>query len=130
MSQAEEDLEDTLDDLHGSQVEKGESIREIIDAVDEYISEKHKGELTYLIPENVIGIGEALVYQKYLENIFGWRIPSIDVLIASKIIYTKSIDGRFINAKTKALEVLQAHFEAIMTPPPSIGDKLMGLDKK
>lgn len=129
MGQAENDLEETIDKLSKTD-ETRESIRELIDAVDDFISEKHKGELTYLVPENVVGLEEALVYQKYMDNTFGWRIPSIDVLIASKIIYTKSIDGKFLGAKTRALEVLQAQISANIQTPPSLGERLMGVDRK
>ena len=125
----EDDLEESLKEDNQETI-AGENIKDLIDAVDDYISEKHKGELTYLIKQNVTGLEEAIVYQNYFQELFGWRLPSIDKLIAAKIIYTKSIDGKFLNMKVKALEVLQAQINANIQSVPSLSEKLMGIEQK
>jgi hypothetical protein len=129
MGEFEEDLDESREE--DVAIAKSETIKELIKSVNEYIAEMKTGEITKLVKENVLGLEEALVYQEYLENLFGWRIPAIDKLIAVKCTYTKSIDGWFIDKKLAALEKLQAQIQAQILPSaPSLADKLMGVDHK
>ena len=125
----ESDLEEKIQTLSPSS-EPQETIGDLIHAINEYISQIEDGEITWLTPENVQGLEEALVYQQHLENIFGWNVNAINKLIESKLIYTKSIDGRMISKKIEALSVIQTQLSAHIETPPGTLDKLMGNTEK
>jgi hypothetical protein len=56
-------------------------------------------------------------------------VDAITELIKTKLIFTKSIDGRMINKKIEALSVLQAQIQAHIEPT-GIAEKLMGIERK
>jgi hypothetical protein len=122
----DEDLEEEIESIRGG--EKKESIGELVNAIDEYISELNSGEITWLTPENVQGLEEALVYQVHLYNLFGWTVESITKLIETKLIFTKSVNGRMIDKKIEALSVLKADIQAHIEP--GLTDRLMGISQK
>jgi hypothetical protein len=124
MPDIEEKLEEEMEE-RSSRNDKRESIGELINSIDKYISDLESGEITFLTPENVQGLEEALVYQNNLENIFGWHVDAIQKLIETKLIFTKSIDGRMINKKIEALSVLKADIQAHIEP--GLTDRLMGI---
>ena len=125
----EEDLEEARESILGSREEgQQENIGALIDSIDTYISEGHAGEITFLTPENAKGLEECEVYQQNMEATLGFRIAALDKLMATKKIYTKSIDGRLINKKIDALSVLKADINAHVEHVSGIGEKLLGLD--
>lgn len=124
MGKIDDDLEDEIGGLNDTPPK--ENIKDLIRAVSTFISQDNTGEITFLTPENVIGIEEALVYQQWIEEIFGWRIDAIDKLIITKCIYTKSIDGRLLTVKIRTLEALQANINATIEPGVSLKDQLLG----
>ena len=129
MGTAEEDLEEIIEGHKTKDNgDKQESIGVLIDKVSEFISEMDPGEITFLTPENVVGLEEAKVYQSHLEALFGWRINAIDVLIVHKLIYTKSVNGRLIDKKIEALRTLQAQINANLQP--DIVDRALGITRE
>ncbi len=124
MGEIDKELEDNVEMMNTDTPK--EQVSDLIVAISKFISQDHVGEITFLIPENVIGIEEALVYQQRIESIFGFRIDAVDKLILTKCIYCKSIDGRLIGKKIEALEAVQAQIQARIEPTPNMMEQLLG----
>ena len=127
MSDIEDDLEEEMENLT-SPHEKQESVGALVEAINNYISELDGGEITWLTAENVQGLEEAIVYQNNLINLFDWKVDAIQKLIETKLIFTKSINGRMIDKKIQALSVIQAQIQAHIEP--NLTDRLMGISEK
>lgn len=87
------------------ETEKSSSLEAFVKALSVIMSEDSLDQKTQLSDRNIQGMMKLLSYNDHLEFNFGFRIRSIDVLIAEKLIKTISLDRQ---GKNEILELFRA----------------------
>ena len=120
-------LEEDMARMPEFQQAQQEKASELITELDKVLSEKHQKQKTVLTSVNIIGMNRAEAMQKHLQEYYGFRIASLDMLADSKRELVKSREGVGISNLINIVKTLQAQFQAQITPAPATPlENLMG----
>ena len=108
-------------DLQGATMQKEEKtvlpseLAAFVDSIARTLTHGDMKDISNLTTKNIKGMNRAIVINKYLEELYGWRIIEIDELIYDKVSRSMSYKGmggeRLIKLFTAIKPEINAHTE-------------------